>query len=138
MLAGPRDAGQRVRTCISRSRGKGNHSGERRIILRRRRSRSIPRGTLILFSGPAILLRSRGTPRVETRSWNAYSSRRIFRTTPSSASRRTPSSSNQRRFRFPVSPRVRGARGTGPAFPAAVARSCRYQDSLIKTSIRPA
>jgi len=68
--------------------GKGT-SAKRRIILRRRRSRSIPRGTLILFSSLAILLRSRGTPRLETRSWNVYSSRQIFRTMPSSASRRT-------------------------------------------------
>lgn len=111
---GLRDAEQRVRTCISRGRRKGNQRVGRRIILRRRRSRSIPRGTLILFSGPAILLRSRGTPRIETRSWNAYSSRRIFRTTPSSASWRTPGFFQSASIQISSLPRVRGA---SPAFP---------------------
>jgi len=104
--------------------GKGI-SVERRIILRRRRSRSIPRGTLILFSGPAILRRSRGTPRVETRSWNAYSSRRIFRTMPSSTGRRNTGSPNQRRFRFLV-PRGYEGHMTSPAFPAVAVRSHWY------------
>lgn len=63
----------------------------------------IPRdaGEITIYS--SRLFFSRGTRRAETRSWNAYSSRRIFRTS-GRGEQRTRFAPNQRRFRFPVGP----------------------------------
>lgn len=136
VLAGLRDAGQRVRTCISRSRGKGNQ--------RRAANYSATPAITIYssrhvnsFFGPGYSSAIAG----HAASRNTFLERLFIApdfSDDAEFSEPENAGLNQRRFRFPVSPRVRGARGVGPAFPAAVARSRRYQDSLIKTLIRPA
>lgn len=85
-----------------KKRGKEEGADRRRINSTRRRRNHHP--FLPPFLGPrSILLRARGTRRAETRSWNAYSSCWIFRTS-GREERRTRFASNQRRFRFPVGP----------------------------------
>lgn len=137
--------------------GRGTSRAARRIILRRRAAITIysllplPRHTFNSFSRARYSSRrggrSRGTPRVETRSWNAYSSRRIlsavsaaFRRVRRAPGRGKRRSSNQCRFKFPVcrpSPSPAGQlpsyppRALGPAFPGPGAAP----GSLIKTSI---